>query len=218
MCFGGVFFENNKIMKKNIKIVRLNKKINLRKKRLRLVKKIKHNSILIQKRILQRYKRKVRIKSILRKKSIKILKYLNYKYRVKFKGNEVSKKNRFMKINQKRENEKKPHFLMLNTSESNCHINLTDSRGNTKFVRSCGHLGFKGSKRSSKFAIERLAIDVASKIEKYRLLNILVKLKGYSKKNRVIFRLFKKINRRFKGITEFSVAHNGCRLKKITRK
>jgi ribosomal protein S11 len=120
----------------------------------------------------------------------KITKFLNFKFRVKKRKKNLNKKNLFMKKNVKRQKRIKPHYLVLRTSEANCHMNLTDSKGNTKFVVSCGHLGFKGSKRSSKYAIEKLTILVIKKLKKYRLLNIIAKLKGYSKKHKTNFKLF----------------------------
>ena len=204
--------------KKFLKIKRrLKTKLNLR----RFIYYKIHVILLIKD--LQKYQKIRKIRKILKNKVRKkrpqaIIKHLNFKFRVKKRKKESLNINRFIKRNKKWEKTRKPHFLVLRTSESNSHMSLTDSKGNTKFVCSCGQLGFRGAKRSSKYAIEKLALHVVNKLRKYRLLNILLKIKGYSTQHRIVFKVFIKVKKRFKGITGISVAHNGCRLKKIRRK
>ena len=234
-------FKNLKLNKDTKFFKSLKQKLRLKKKVMKFMKKLNFRRNLVYKtnciRFIYNLKKINYInnkhsKKELKKNTIKFFKlykfkllrlkkpakFLNFKYRVKERNQKLIKKNLFIKKNIKRQNRIKPHFLVLRTSEANCHMNLTDSKGNTKFVLSCGHLGFKGSKRSSKYAIEKLTDRVIKKLKKYRLLNLVAKLKGYSKKHKTIFKLFIKNKIRFKGITEISVAHNGCRLKKVRRK
>lgn len=217
-------FKFDSIAKKSLKR-RLKKRINsnllLKHRCLLFISKLSYinrvKNELRKKKRIHLYKTRTAsfMNNILKKSPIK---FLNHKFRIVKRDEKLIKKNLFMKINVKRRKRIKPHILVLRTSETNCHMALTDSKGNAKFVTSCGQLGFKGAKRSSKYAIEKLTTHVIKKLKRYNLLNIVAKIKGYSKKHKTIFKLFVSAKIRFKGITEISVAHNGCRLKKVRRK
>lgn len=109
-------------------------------------------------------------------------------------------------------------IIYIFSTKNNTIITLTDLQGNTKFATSAGGLGFKNSRKSTTYAAQAAAEQVALKAFTLGFQSVEVRIKGlgYGKESslRTLFksRLF---------ITKIKeqtpVSHNGCRQPKKRR-
>ena len=115
------------------------------------------------------------------------------------------------KVNQK-------GLIYILSTKNNTIITLTDLEGNTKFATSAGSLGFKNSRKSTTYAAQAAAEQVAFKAYNLGFHSVEVKLKGlgYGKESslRSIFKsrlVITKIHE------QTALSHNGCRQPKTRR-
>lgn len=115
------------------------------------------------------------------------------------------------KVNQK-------GMIYILSTKNNTIITLTDLQGNTKFATSAGSLGFKNSRKSTTYAAQAAAEQVALKAFTLGFQSVEVKIKGlgYGKESslRTLFKsrlLITKIQE------QTPVSHNGCRQPKKRR-
>jgi small subunit ribosomal protein S11 len=113
---------------------------------------------------------------------------------------------------------RKKGVMHVKRSFNNTIITLTDLNGNTKAYCSCGSVGFKGAKRSDKFAGIVTAEQIGRKSRRLGYRRIILRLNGVKKGRYSLLRSLRKCRLRIKEIKEVtSFAHNGCRPKKLRR-
>ncbi|WDR79252.1 30S ribosomal protein S11 [Candidatus Vidania fulgoroideae] len=89
---------------------------------------------------------------------------------------------------------------------------------NVVFCKSAGNLKFKGTKKSTPFAAQKLGEFIYNEIKKQNIKEINIKTKGFGPGREAILRVFssESINiRKISDITPYP--HNGCRPKKKRR-
>ena len=115
------------------------------------------------------------------------------------------------KVNQK-------GLIYILSTKNNTIITLTDLEGNTKFATSAGSLGFKNSRKSTTYAAQAAAEQVAFKAFTLGFQSVEVKVKGlgYGKESslRTLFKSRLSITKIYE---QTSVSHNGCRQPKKRR-
>jgi len=111
----------------------------------------------------------------------------------------------------------RPIHLCVNCNKNNTIMHVTLIEKN--IVLSSGRAGFVGTKRSTKFAAEKVADIMAKQLQENRVQNIFLFFKGIHKRRKAIIKVLKQkqINI-LKLIDKTSIAHNGCRSKKKRRK
>lgn len=109
-------------------------------------------------------------------------------------------------------------IIYIFSTKNNTLITLTDLQGNTKFSTSAGVLGFKNSRKSTTYAAQAAAEQVALKALNMGFYSVIIKIKGlgYGKESslRILFKsrlLITKI------IEQTPISHNGCRVAKKRR-
>jgi small subunit ribosomal protein S11 len=109
-------------------------------------------------------------------------------------------------------------ILYIYSTKNNTLITLTDEDGNAKFCTSAGALGFKNSRKSTTYAAQAAAEQVALKAITLGFYSVIIKLKGlgYGKESslRTVFKsrlLVTKI------VEQTPTSHNGCRVSKKRR-
>ena len=115
------------------------------------------------------------------------------------------------KVNQK-------GIIYILSTKNNTIITLTDLEGNSKFATSAGSLGFKNSRKSTTYAAQAAAEQVALKAFTLGFHSVEVKLKGvgYGKESS-LRSLFKSRLLITKISEQTPVSHNGCRQPKKRR-
>ena len=78
-------------------------------------------------------------------------------------------------------------IIHVQSSKNNTIITLTDLNGNTKSWASAGTLGFKNSRKSTTYAAQAAAEQIAEKALQLGFLSVIVKIKGlgYGKESTV---------------------------------
>jgi small subunit ribosomal protein S11 len=108
--------------------------------------------------------------------------------------------------------------IHIKCSFNNTIITLTDLNGNTKGYCSCGSVGFKGAKRSSKFAGAVAAEHIGRKASKLGYRQVRLNCKGFGRGRFVIVKGLKKSRLKIIEIRDVTpLPHNGCRSKKLRR-
>ena len=109
-------------------------------------------------------------------------------------------------------------IIHIKCSLNNTIVTLTDLLGKTKAWVSCGSIGFKGSKRSSRFAGQAAVEFLGSKIKSLGYKYVVLHLNGLGRGRNVSVKGLKKSGLRIYFIKDFtSIAHNGCRPSKLRR-
>ena len=112
---------------------------------------------------------------------------------------------------------KKIITLAIKCSSNNTIIHAT-GLNNKNIILSTGNVGFKGSKRSTKYAAECLAQKMSEKIAAIKIRKIILIFRGSNKGRKSIIRKFKKKRIKIlKLMDKTPKAHNGCRGKKKRR-
>jgi len=108
--------------------------------------------------------------------------------------------------------------IHIKCSLNNTIVTLTDLLGKTKAWVSCGTVGFKGSKRSSRFAGQAAIELLGSKAKTLGYRYVVLHLNGLGRGRNVSVKGLKKSGLRIYFIKDFtSIAHNGCRPSKLRR-
>ena len=109
-------------------------------------------------------------------------------------------------------------IIYVKSSLNNNIITLTDLLGNTKAWTSCGSIGFKGAKRSSRFAGQSAAEQLGVKAKTLGYTKVILHLNGLGKGRSVCVKGFKKSDLQIYFIKDAtSLAYNGCRPSKLRR-
>ena len=113
---------------------------------------------------------------------------------------------------------KKKGIIHIKCSFNNTIITLTDLDGKTRAYCSCGSVGFKGAKRSSRFAGQVAAEYLGKKARNLGYKDVILNFKGFGKGRNVCIKGLKKSRLQIKEIKDVTpLAHNGCRPKKLRR-
>ena len=101
---------------------------------------------------------------------------------------------------------------------NNTIITVTDQQGNTVSWTSAGTIGFKGSRKSTPFAAQLAAEDVAKKAQEHGMKNIEVYVKGPGSGREAALRALQVMGFNIKLIRDVTpIPHNGCRPPKRRR-
>ncbi len=101
---------------------------------------------------------------------------------------------------------------------NNTMITITDKAGATVCWDSAGSIGYKGSRKSTPFAAQRAAENVAQKAKKCGLKELEVRVKGPGSGRESAIRALKAAGLDIRSIEDVTpLPHNGCRPKKKRR-
>jgi small subunit ribosomal protein S11 len=101
---------------------------------------------------------------------------------------------------------------------NNTMITITDTKGETLCWASAGTSGFKGSRKSTPFAGQLSAQQVAEKAMKYGMKEIEVRVKGPGSGRESAITALQAAGLKIKSIEDVTpLPHNGCRPKKRRR-
>ncbi len=106
----------------------------------------------------------------------------------------------------------------VNSSFNNTMITISDAQGNTISWSSAGHMGFKGSRKSTPYAAQMAAEDAGRKAQEHgvRTLEILVQGPGGGRESAL--RALQAVGFTISSIKDVTpIAHNGCRPPKRRR-
>jgi len=109
-------------------------------------------------------------------------------------------------------------LVTVKASFNNTIISITDSRGNVVSWSSPGHVGFKGSRKSTPFAAQLASEDAAKKAFDLGMRRVDVRVKGAGTGRESAVRALKSAGLEVLTIRDVTgVPHNGCRPKKKRR-
>ena len=106
----------------------------------------------------------------------------------------------------------------VNSSFNNTMITIADAQGNTISWSSAGHMGFKGSRKSTPYAAQMAAEDAGRKAQEHgmRVLDVLVQGPGGGRETAL--RALQTVGFTINSIKDVTpIAHNGCRPPKRRR-
>ncbi|WDR79443.1 30S ribosomal protein S11 [Candidatus Vidania fulgoroideae] len=107
--------------------------------------------------------------------------------------------------------------LYIISTKNNTIVTLRNLE-NVVFCKSTGNLKFKGTKKSTPFAAQKLGEFVLNEIKKKNIEEINIKIKGFGPGREAILRVFSSESINIKEISDITpYPHNGCRPKKKRR-
>lgn len=108
--------------------------------------------------------------------------------------------------------------VFVNSSYNNTIMSLADNRGNVLTWVSAGHIGFKGTKKSTPFAASKVAEALVERAKKIGLAKIHVVIKGIGSGRESALRSLVARGLEVLSIKDATpVPHNGCRPPKARR-
>jgi small subunit ribosomal protein S11 len=106
----------------------------------------------------------------------------------------------------------------VNSTFNNTIITITDAQGNAIAWSTAGHLGFKGSRKSTPYAAQVAAEDVGRKAKEHGVKTIEVLVKGPGSGRESALRGLQSAGFNITSIVDITpVPHNGCRPRKRRR-
>jgi small subunit ribosomal protein S11 len=106
----------------------------------------------------------------------------------------------------------------VNASFNNTMITITDAQGNTIAWSSAGTMGFKGSRKSTPYAAQMAAEDVAKKAQDHGMKTLEVEVRGPGSGRESALRALQAAGFNVTKIRDVtSIPHNGCRPRKRRR-
>ena len=106
----------------------------------------------------------------------------------------------------------------VNASFNNTMITITDAQGNAISWSSAGHMGFKGSRKSTPFAAQIAAEDAAKKAQEHGMKTLEVEVRGPGSGRESALRALQAAGFNVTSIRDVtSIPHNGCRPRKRRR-
>ena len=106
----------------------------------------------------------------------------------------------------------------IQCSFNNTIVTFTDISGNAIAWASAGHLGFRGSKKSTPFAAQQASSQAATKAMEHGLSTVEVKIKGPGSGRENAVRALVAAGLKVTSVTDKSpIPHNGCRAPKKRR-
>ncbi len=119
----------------------------------------------------------------------------------------------------KRERKNVTHGVAhIKSSFNNTIISISDQRGDVIAWASAGNVGFKGSRKSTPFAAQMAAEQVARRAMEHGVRKVDVQVKGPGSGRETAIRSIQQAGIEVTGIKDCTpVPHNGCRLNKRRR-
>ena len=109
-------------------------------------------------------------------------------------------------------------IVHIQATFNNTIITIADKQGNTLVTSSAGSVGFSGSKKSTPFAAQIAATDVAKKAKEIGIKEVEVKVKGPGSGRESAIRAIQSAGLTVTYIKDVTpIPHNGCRPKKQRR-
>ncbi len=106
----------------------------------------------------------------------------------------------------------------IKSTFNNTIITITDRGGNTLVWGSAGTVGFKGTKKSTPYAAQVAAKEVAKKAKEIGLKELMVRVKGPGPGREAAIRSLQSAGLTIKSVKDVTpVPHNGCRPRKKRR-
>ena len=104
------------------------------------------------------------------------------------------------------------------SSFNNTIVTITDMQGNTISWSTAGHLGFKGSRKSTPYAAQMAAEDAGRKAQEHGLKTLEVFVKGPGSGRESALRALHSVGLTISSIEDITpIPHNGCRPRKRRR-
>ena len=101
---------------------------------------------------------------------------------------------------------------------NNTHVSLSDKQGNLIAWSTAGKNGFRGSRKSTSYAAQKVAQDVARRAMAHGLKEIEVRVKGPGSGRESAIRALQAVGLEITSIRDVTpIPHNGCRPKKRRR-
>ncbi|WP_018995990.1 30S ribosomal protein S11 [Hirschia maritima] len=106
----------------------------------------------------------------------------------------------------------------VNSSFNNTMITITDAQGNAISWSSAGHMGFKGSRKSTPYAAQVAAEDAGRKAQEHGLKSLEVQVRGPGSGRESALRALQSLGLTITTIHDITaIPHNGCRPPKRRR-
>ncbi|MCE2525095.1 MAG: 30S ribosomal protein S11 [Acidimicrobiia bacterium] len=106
----------------------------------------------------------------------------------------------------------------IKSSFNNTIITVTDLRGNVVAWASAGNVGFKGSRKSTPYAAQMAAEEVARRAMEFGVRKVDVQVRGPGSGRETAIRSLQNLGLEVTGIKDVTpVPHNGCRPPKRRR-
>ena len=106
----------------------------------------------------------------------------------------------------------------VNASFNNTMITIADAQGNTISWSSAGHMGFKGSRKSTPYAAQVAAEDAGRKAQDHGMRTLEVEVQGPGSGRESALRALQAVGFQITSIRDVTpIAHNGCRPPKRRR-
>ncbi|HEX2752880.1 MAG TPA: 30S ribosomal protein S11 [Alphaproteobacteria bacterium] len=106
----------------------------------------------------------------------------------------------------------------VNSTFNNTIVTISDAQGNTISWSSAGHLGFKGSRKSTPYAAQVTAEDAGKKAKEHGMKSLEVLVKGPGSGRESALRALQAVGFGITSIQDITpVPHNGCRPRKRRR-
>lgn len=106
----------------------------------------------------------------------------------------------------------------VNATFNNTMVTITDIQGNTVSWSSAGHLGFKGSRKSTPYAAQMTAEDAGRKAAEHGMQVLDVEVLGPGTGRESALRALQSVGFRITSIRDLTpIPHNGCRPPKRRR-
>ena len=106
----------------------------------------------------------------------------------------------------------------VNSTFNNTMITITDAQGNAISWSSAGMQGFKGSRKSTPFAAQMAAEDVAKKAQEHGMKTLEVEVRGPGSGRESALRALQAAGFNVTSIRDVTtIPHNGCRPRKRRR-
>ncbi|MCL5047407.1 MAG: 30S ribosomal protein S11 [Firmicutes bacterium] len=106
----------------------------------------------------------------------------------------------------------------IKSSFNNTIVSITDQQGNVLAWASAGHVGFKGSRKSTPFAAQMAAEQCAKKAMEHGVRRVDVLVRGPGSGRETAIRSLSTVGIEVTGIKDVTpMPHNGCRPKKRRR-
>ena len=101
---------------------------------------------------------------------------------------------------------------------NNTHVSLTDKQGNLIAWSTAGKTGFRGSRKSTSYAAQKVAQDAARRAMSHGLKEVEVRVKGLGSGRESAIRALQAVGLEITSIRDVTpIPHNGCRPKKRRR-
>ena len=112
----------------------------------------------------------------------------------------------------------KKGLVSISSTYNNTILTLADANGNVLTWSSSGKIGFKGTKKGTPYAAAKAAEVLSQAIEKFRIEEVSVKIKGIGSGRESALRALAGQGVNIVSIQDATpVPHNGCRRKKPRR-